>query len=300
MKKALLYIGILAAFGFSCCSFSTDKADKDGKKSNSIMSKLSSGGSDENVKTITKTIGEDITAVSSYISADIKYVCSGKRELTVTGPEELVNQLVIEQKGITLALKGSKKQVINYLKGIDVTITLPVLSDVSLYGSGDFTADKIMGDGVSVNLLNSGDLNLGSLVATTAKVNMKGSGDVTVREVRVNNLQTLIMGSGDVKLGDVEAVSVKNVIIGAGDVSIKSMVATMADSKIDGSGNITLDHLKVSTLNLVVNGAGSVRVKGDAATATLAVNGVGDIDARGLKCGTINQRVNGIGEIRTQ
>jgi hypothetical protein len=126
-------------------------------------------------------------------------------------------------------------------KGVTVTITAPALLTASLVGSGDFSADRMTGDDV--------------------KVEMTGSGSLTVLNVDARKLETEIAGSGDVGLsGMVERADVS--VSGSGSVNAQKLMVTDADISIAGSGDIRLNA--TGKVKAKVAGSGDINVTGGA------------------------------------
>jgi hypothetical protein len=126
-------------------------------------------------------------------------------------------------------------------KGVTITITAPSLSEASLAGSGDFTADKMTGDNVEVKIA--------------------GSGSLKVDAVDTKKLSTKIAGSGDAMIAGTAA-NVDFSVLGSGSIDAKKLTATDAEVSIAGSGDVQLNA--TGQVEAKVAGSGDINVTGGA------------------------------------
>lgn len=122
-------------------------------------------------------------------------------------------------------------------EGVTVTITAPTLSEAALAGSGDFTADKMTGDEVSVKIAGSGNLNVAEVSGKKLESKIAGSGDAIIAG-KVDNADFTILGSGNINAQKLNATDAEVSVAGSGDVSLNA--SGKVEAKVAGSGNINV------------------------------------------------------------
>lgn len=244
------------------------------------------------------TVSSHISGISNHTSVDIKYR-SGSAGIIIEGPESIIDKLSVVEKGVTLIItaKENKWGASQDFSKVKVTITLPVLLEVTLNGSGDFIAEKVTTDQFRTNILGSGDMRIKSLTASGVTFNLRGSGDVVLDKLSTNILSMFSQGSGDIIAKDVECVSLKNTIHGSGDLSIDHLITTQCNVIVQGSGDVRVKGITASFIKILSNGSGDVTVEGVTSAATVSLYGSGDVNCRNLKYDTLSQDSYGSGEL---
>lgn len=136
---------------------------------------------------------------------------------------------------------------------IDVYVTVPTLSSLTLAGSGRVVGETpLRGASLSLSVAGSGDMELevdaedlsvqvagsGGCVlrgrAATLDVNVAGSGDLRAAEVETRRTEVRIAGSGDVEVHATDHLSAQ--IFGSGDVRYRGRPTI--DTNTFGSGDV--------------------------------------------------------------
>ncbi len=130
-----------------------------------------------------------------------------------------------------------------------VNITLPMLSEITLAGSGNLTTDHLMGD--------------------AAKIVVAGSGLVDARAINTQKLEIDVVGSGKLRAGG-KAKELKMTVAGSGDAEMDGLTADEVKVDVAGSGNARF--ASNGHVNANIMGSGEVRVFG---RATCKVTSVG-------------------------
>lgn len=130
-----------------------------------------------------------------------------------------------------------------------VNVTLPMLSEVVLAGSGNLTADQIGG--------------------AEAKIVVAGSGLVEARAVDATKLNVDVVGSGKLRAGG-KAKEMKLTVAGSGDAEMDGLNVDTAKVDVAGSGNARF--ASNGHVNANIMGSGEVRVFG---RATCKVSSMG-------------------------
>lgn len=120
---------------------------------------------------------------------------------------------------------------------IEVYITMPLLKNASLSGSGDM---EITGAFVPINALDlslsgSGDIAIvNELMIDQLYVSISGSGEMSLQKAISKNAEINITGSGDAKVQVSDFLKAR--ISGSGEIYYKGN--PLIDSKISGSGRL--------------------------------------------------------------
>lgn len=206
---------------------------------------------------------------------------AGSPDLEVYTSDNIVDLLDIQVKGSTLQIGFKKNTKVSYEK-LEIRVSSPDLSGVSLAGSGDFTfvnglktendlsisvagsgdikGQDISCDNMKVSIAGSGDINAQSITCNSLETSVAGSGDMAIKSITAANVEASIAGSGTIVLGGT-AQDASYSISGSGDIFAEGLEAKRVSSSIAGSGDIkcfATEHLKVRT-----SGSGSVGYKGE-------------------------------------
>lgn len=182
------------------------------------------------------------------LPADVTYEQSETPGVTVTGPRDIVDRVVVDGGRITFAgdEAGSDEVTIdlNGVRIVDVgdrlriTARAPSVKSFSVNGSGDL--DIIAYDQPSLRVEVQGSGNVSAAGRTeAASVDIVGSGSVDLGELRTRDATVETSGSGDAILAAKGAVKVA--IAGSGGVSLRAKPASLT-SEISGSGDVDQDY----------------------------------------------------------
>lgn len=290
MKK-IIFLMIVLLVGAVGCSSVSDKFATQAKGSE----RKYGAGSNNNYEW-TPSISENIMKIENYLSMDIEFM-EGPSSVKITGPEQMVNSIRIRDWGTKMdfTLKPGVRSA-DFSK-VKCFISLPVINEVSLHGSGDFMATNVNATMFNANLLGSGDLRITNLSAPSVKFMLRGSGDVKLGNVECTNIQFLTQGSGDIGVKTLLSTSTQIIIQGSGDTNISQLEGTSLELRLQGSGDIALSNIEVNTVKASSQGSGDISIGGTAAAASLSLQGSGDINVRKLKGARISKSVQGTGDV---
>ena len=160
----------------------------------------------------------------------------------VEGPVKYLRQTVVANDGQTLRIK-TKRGVWRSMEDVNVYITSPDLTHVSMAGSGEFDAEGMVDtDNLTLELAGSGEIDFKQLVCDNLNIQVAGSGDVDVESVDVNKADMQIAGSGDIKVHFVRADFVSAQVAGSGDIKLSGK-AKQVEKKVAGSGSVDTGRL---------------------------------------------------------
>ncbi len=290
MKKiVLLFLVVLA--GVASCSSVHGSSGKEKISYHKTRSTPS--------HTIKIPVSWEMMKIANYTSIDVEYSIKSDGQVVISGPEDVIDKIWIEEKGATLNIRVKPDVQSVNLSGVKVKVYLPDLNEVTLYGSGDFIADRLSTTTLGLNILGSGDISAGSIDATSMKLMIRGSGDVKVNKIACTNLQFLTQGSGDVVVKEIESTLTKVNVQGSGDILVDRLVTARAEALVQGAGDVTFHGLNVTNFQATVQGSGDITADGEVFSATMTVQGTGSINARKLKCDRVSKNKYGAGDIYT-
>ena len=204
-------------------------------------------------------------------------------EISTTGPQDVVVtqgdtisvrsegspdalgllEAVVEDGKLVIRPKGRFGPFSDWgrLRSATFYVTVPRLESVSVAGSGDVRADRIVGDEFVGTIAGSGELNIAALEVDEADFSIGGSGDIvaagTAREARVQ-----IGGSGEVRARELRAQTASVRIGGSGDVELTAQ--DEAEVSIAGGGEVVITGPARCSVSRI--GGGDVRCEGGGGT----------------------------------
>lgn len=193
---------------------------------------------------------------------DVYYTPGAKTSIRLKGDADCIRRTIVENKGNTLIISPAKEK--SFLKSgeqdVDIYITAPTISDVSVKGSGDFTAKgDISTKKFSAAIAGSGGIRMRGVTADAIRVSVSGSGDVEFDAAKAGVAEFTISGSGDVGVKDIKAAKMSASIAGSGDIKMERADVGQASCAVAGSGDISIKG-RVDKLEKSVAGSGTVTV----------------------------------------
>ena len=183
------------------------------------------------------TADYDEVAVSGWF--DVYLVNGNEGNITIKGEENLLEYLVTEVKDDKLMIKPKKGYYLSPSNwksgGIEITVPVEQIRDVSLSGSGDIVGKtKLKADLFKVSMSGSGDITL-EIESNDLEASMSGSGDINLKG-KTEDLDVSISGSGDVKAYELDAENVDATVSGSADIKVS--VSQSLKARVSGSGDI--------------------------------------------------------------
>jgi hypothetical protein len=227
MKTPPFFLLPFAALTLSACAYSYSDGAED--------KRLTSDG--KAITTAATTTGE-FTKIEGVGPDNIVFVTGDSFSIKAEGDAEMIKKLRYAMDNGTIIIGREKGDWWGKnSKAVIITVTAPVLVAASLAGSGDFTADKMTGDKVSVELAGSGSAKVGDVTAKNFSSEIAGSGNVSVAG-KVESAEFELAGSGNVDAAKLASVNADVEIAGSGDVTLTASGMVKAD--IAGSGNVNV------------------------------------------------------------
>lgn len=173
---------------------------------------------------------------------EVEVRTGGAPGVSASGPEKLIERLVVEVKGDRLLIHPRREDRMwggrSSHGTARVQVTAPALRAAMIAGSGGISVDQVKGDAFEGSVAGSGDLTVDSLEVQSLKLSVGGSGDVRVRSGQSRRAEYSIAGSGDIDAGGVSSETAALSIAGSG--RINGQATGTADVSIMGSGDVNL------------------------------------------------------------
>ena len=237
----------LAALSLSACGYSVFDAADDIKEGSS---KFKDGTS---ITTTAATTGA-FTKLKAFGPDSIVFTTGSSFQISASGDAEELKDLRYKvEDGVIMIGRENDKWWGKNGKGVTITVTAPTLTEASLAGSGDFTADKMIGDKVVVEIAGSGDVSVAEVAAKSLESDVAGTGSVILAG-KVDRAEYSVAGTGDIDAVKLATTDAKVSIAGTGDVNLTA--TGKVDASIAGSGNVTVSGGAKCTSSTV--GSGSV------------------------------------------
>jgi Putative auto-transporter adhesin, head GIN domain len=213
---------------------------------------------DGDTRTETRNVSGNFKGVSLHTSDDVVVKQGSTISVVVSGPADEVarTETVVENGRLEIRKRGESKMSWSKNKApVVVTVTMPVIENLSVSSSGDLrTEGKITGTDLALGLAGSGDMHVDADLTGACSTAVAGSGDVRLSGSCANH-SVRLAGSGDIQAAKMMATNVVVKLSGSGDISVAAVAAL--DVSISGSGDV---RYAGSPKNLVsrVTGSGSV------------------------------------------
>lgn len=144
---------------------------------------------------------------------------------------------------------------------VDVTITVPMLEEASLGGSGRVSINNIDAAAFKSTLSGSGEINIAEMAADKAELKVTGSGDLEVGDLTAGEVSMTVTGSGDIKAAGT-ADSIDAGVMGSGDITARELTARIGEFRVTGSGDIRANVTETASGS--TTGSGDILISGGA------------------------------------
>lgn len=201
----------------------------------------------------------DFDAVVLSGSGNLTITQGDREALTVKADDNLMELIETKVRNGTLYL-GFKAgvNIINTSRAVQYELTVRDLSALTISGSGNASADSLVGEEFVLTVSGSGEVQIDKLTASESTVTISGSGDVDVAGA-VEQQSITVSGSGHYRAADLVSSSATVQISGSGDAIV--WVAETLNVTVSGSGNI--EYYGNPQINQQVSGSGNIRSRGD-------------------------------------
>ncbi len=188
-------------------------------------------------KKVTKTLDiDDFTGIGVSIGAEVHLRQGNKQKVEIKAQQNIIDLIDRDVRNGKWKVRLEKGTNLKRHDGIDVYITLPMIDELSVAGSGSITGETDFKniDDLEVSIAGSGEVTLNGS-GEDLEVSIAGSGDVDLAGFKVDDCEVSIAGSGDCEINVSGSLQVS--IAGSGDVKYKGD-PDKVKSSIAGSGDV--------------------------------------------------------------
>ena len=188
-------------------------------------------------KKVTKTIDlDDFTGINVSIGAEVRLRQGKNQKVEIKAQENIIELINREVRGDKWSIRLEKGVNLRNHDGIDVYITLPMIDELGVSGSGSIEGETDFVDvgDLEVHISGSGDISL-SGNGQDLEVSVSGSGEIEMADFEVADCSVSIAGSGDCEVHVSQSLKVS--IAGSGDVKYRGD-PDKVKSSIAGSGDV--------------------------------------------------------------
>ena len=178
----------------------------------------------------------------------VHYRQADTTSVRIVGRESAVKNVVLKLENGVLKIDNTQPRRLLGLSGhdqVDVYITSPDLTGVSVEGAGDVDIEGLLDtDVLDISLKGAGDIHLENVLCDVLNVTMRGTGDIDVEKVKCQHSTILLKGVGDIDVNYDHCDRVSCRLYGVGDITLSGNVNHL-DKLLKGSGDIDSKNLTV-------------------------------------------------------
>lgn len=225
-----------------------------------------------NLATETRVVSTGISAIDLSGPIDLTMRQGAVASLVVKGEQRLLGNVETLQEGATLHI-GIKGMLLHHRQPLQVTLIVPSIDNINVYGSGDTTINGFSGERITVRLSGSGDVKFNGRYKEVLGT-LQGSGDLELNGGTSEMVEVTLVGSGDLTVvGSSKRLRVEQT--GSGDVHAEHMTAQEANVSLRGSGRAVVTVRDKADMTL--RGSGDIEVHGNPAQRNVDGTGSGEV-----------------------
>jgi len=228
----------------------------------------------QNLAKESRTLTNDVEQVEMNGPFDLAIIRADRASLDIQGEERLLPKVVVQQDGKILHI-STKGMLVTMNQMVKITLTIPKLTGLTQYGSGDSEVTGFSGTSINFNVNGSGDLSFSGQYQHVG-VQIKGSGNTELDVANAEQIEINSAGSGDVTaIGKVNKLSA--VSTGSGNIDAQRLISQQAEAISHGSGNIKAYANKA--VNITLTGSGDIEIYGNPASKSVTKTGSGEVSS---------------------
>ena len=233
MKKIQLILAAVALLSLPSCRFiKVNSALLDGTSEGKKVIVAS-----DTMATKDTTVGE-FNSIGSYIACNVVYT-TGESSVSLSGPDNVLKYIVIENKDGKLSVSKDSKISFNKLQKVTLKVSCPELKEVNFNGAVEFSAPT----GIS---------------APDFKVEVNGAADIDIDGLKTGSATIYTNGSADIDIDGLDCSELSMEVNGAGDIVITGR-AGKAKAEINGAGDIDASGLDCKDFSAQTHGLGKIK-----------------------------------------
>ncbi|HEY0065207.1 MAG TPA: head GIN domain-containing protein [Telluria sp.] len=219
-----------------------------------------------------RTITDSVTEIDLSGPINMTLRQGATPSMTVRGEQRLLGNVDTTEDGHKLSI-GTKGMLLHHRQPLQVVLTLPSISSLTVRGSGDSTINGFSGDKVNVQLYGSGNVKFNGRYKHVA-ASVHGSGDMEMNGGASDQVEVALVGSGQLTVVG-QCKEFKAEQTGTGDLDAEHLAADSAEVSLRGSGTSVVQARK--TADVTLRGSGDVSVLGNPNARTVNRTGSGDV-----------------------
>ena len=207
----------------------------------------------------------NVTAIKNSFPGRLHIIQGDEEGVRVRGRGKSLEMVRIEQQGDTLIVdsrvginSGFAGWEYHYPEKLDVYVTVLKLDRLEGQGHGVVTIETLQTGDLDIEI-DSGQLEVDSLVAENVRINIDGHGSVSIEELLVTDFSAVMTGHGAINIDFLDADKIDLRIAGHGAVDLKGSTEVQKVS-IEGHGQLSADELSSETARLSIVGHGTARI----------------------------------------
>jgi hypothetical protein len=202
----------------------------------------------------------NVTAIDNSFSGRLHIIQGDKEGVRVRGRGKSLKKVRIEQKGDTLFVDSRVDINLDFAgpEKLDVYVTVLKLERLEGHGHGVVKIETLQTGDLDIEI-DTGQLEVGSLVAENVRINIDGHGSVSIEELLVTDLIAEMAGHGAINIDFLDADKMDLRIAGHGAVDLRGRTEVQKVS-IEGHGQLSADELSSETARLSIVGHGTARI----------------------------------------
>lgn len=216
----------------------------------------------ETVNNADAAAAKGFTRIEAHGSFDIYYTQDSLTSVRLKGDTACIRRTVVKCDGTSLKIYEADDNELFSVRNndVDIYITSPSLTGVSMYGSGDFTTKgAVTTSSMAIAVGGSGSIHFDGVNTGSLTVSVDGSGNVTVDMADAQTADAGISGSGNISFNGIKTGKLKATIAGSGDIKAWRANIDKAECTVTGSGDITLNG-RIGQCEKSIAGSGSIEV----------------------------------------
>lgn len=179
---------------------------------------------------------------------NVHFTQGDSTSVRIVGSERAVRDLALKLEGGVLKISDTRSRRllgISTHDRVDIYITGPDLTGISVEGAGDVSVEGLLDTDVfDISIRGAGDVDLENVLCDVLNVTVMGAGDVDVEKIQCQSSTILLKGVGDVDVHYDRCDRVNCRLYGVGDITLSGRVGRL-DKLLAGSGDIDVEELFV-------------------------------------------------------
>jgi hypothetical protein len=209
------------------------------------------------------------------IAADVRYVPGASNTVSITGPNDLIHDIVVDNGVIRHDQEQWRwwRWSFRRTSDIRIVVTTPRISDASVSGSGRLDLGRLSQERLDARVSGSGALAAAGAIRTVSTT-VSGSGSARITDLNANDLDAHLSGSGWIRAAGTTN-TLRLSISGSGSADLGSLTVQDAEARLSGSGSARVAPRR--SADLEVSGSGSIRLLTEPPRVNVRKSGSGSV-----------------------